>query len=415
MNQLEKNRDQDGKPNFATHVKTVAYALREALADLVASAGADPTQPQEMARRFDLNKNLTWKISRIICETDPMSTIPLLPGKSGMGILVRSLKAAGASERAVSCVHRALAEFDRMVNTHTGDRHTLEMMLGNLTRDGEQQRNEAHRKLAFRGNSAIWGVQARVQLTTNIIAPSSVAEDKVDLGWLSGLVDFRRLRPDVPWAIASARKFETNGKELAVGRIEAIDPRFAKEGDVPLLGDFCSQPIPEIRSVDVSEGTLRYELAEGPVGNTAAATCIVGLFGRAFITRYRYGVNTLGEHIARLSTPVELLIHDLFVHEDLDYAMNPEVTLHNQLPGGPMYPTSGRDVGRLPLQEQIIELGPGANGVLTPEVTQYRKMLHSVFERLNWDPARFRGFRFKQRFPPIPSLAILRYELPERV
>jgi len=413
MTKNQKISRDEAAPLFRKHVQSAMRALRDALAELLDSVGADPTKPQDMSRQFGLNKNLTWKISRILCEEDPCAAIPHIPGKSGLNIFIQSLRDAGAPKKAVEAVHEAANGFEDMVEVHAGDRATLEMMLGELTREGEQQRSEAHRKNAFLGNSAIWGIQARVQLTTNIIAPSEV-QDKVDLGWLCGLVDFRRLREDVPWAVASARKFETNGTELAVGSIESIDVRFAGKDDVPLMGDFCSQPLPETRSVPLSEGMLRYELVEGPVGKTAAATAVVGLYGRAFITRYRYGTNTLGEHIARLSTPAELLIHDLFVHRDLEYAMAPGIWLYSQLPGGPVYPEAGRDRGLLPVHERVIKLGRGLAGVMTPEIPRYKQMLKAVHKRLRWNADEFHGFRFKMRFPPVPSLAVLRYDLIER-
>jgi hypothetical protein len=313
----------------------------------------------------------------------------------------------------VAAVRLALKEYDRMVELHAGDRTTLEMMLGNLTRDGEQQRNESHRKLSYLGNSATYGVQARVQLTVNIIAPSHV-EDKVDLAWLCGLVDFRRLRYNIPWAVAMARKFETNGSSLDVGTIEPLDPDYADPGVAPLMGKFCSDPTPEVRAVQTSNDMLRFEIMDGPLGNTAASTCIVGLFGRAFITRYRYDTNVLGEHIARLSTPSEYLIHDLFVHEDLAYAFSPRISLYNQLPSAPEYPVSGRDQGLLPAEEKVVELGKGPSGLMTVEIPEYRSMVEGVYDRLGWEAGRFHGFRFKMRYPPIPALAVLRYDLTER-
>ncbi|MFH2115354.1 MAG: hypothetical protein ABIJ86_12695, partial [Spirochaetota bacterium] len=321
-----------------------------------------------------------------------------------------TLQKAGAPPRSVAAVRKAMKDFDQMVETHAGDRTTLEMMLGNLTRDGGRQRNESHRKLAYLGNSATFGVQARVQVIVNIIAPSKV-KDKVDLAWVTGLVDFRRLRYNIPWAVAMARKFETDGGGLDLGTIEPLDPEITGPDSVPLLKEFCSKPIPEVRQVSVSNDMLRYEIGEGSVGNTAAVTCIVGLFGRAFVTRYRYGSNTLGEHIGRLGTPVELLIHDLFVHQDLSYAFSPEISLYNQLPCAPAYPASGRDQGLLPVHEKVIELGQGLSGILTSEFPTYKSMIKSVYDRLNWKAEKFHGFRFKMRYPPIPSLAVLRYDL----
>ena len=160
------------------------------------------------------------------------------------------------------------------------------------------------------------------------------------------------------------------------------------------------------------DGVTRYELSEGPVGSTATTTCVIGLFGRNFVPRYRAPNDTRGEHFARLYTPVETLIHDLFVHKDLTYALTPQILLYSQMPGGPVFPTASRDRGLLNVQDPIINLGSGPVDVVTPEFPSYAKMIRSVFARLDWTPGDFRGFRFRLRYPPIPTLAVWRYELP---
>jgi len=170
-------------PSFEEHVRSAIHDLRVSLIEVVAAAGVDPAQPQEMARRLNLKTNLTWRISKFICEADPFASIPHIPGKQGLNIFLKAVQKAGADAEGLAAARKAMQDFDRMVEMHAGDRKTLEMMLGNLTRDGEQQRNEAHRKLAYQGISATCGVQARVQLTVNMIAPSPV-EGKVDLAWL---------------------------------------------------------------------------------------------------------------------------------------------------------------------------------------------------------------------------------------
>ena len=58
-------------PEFPEHLQTALQALRAAIIELLSAVGADPGKPQDLARRFGLNKNLTWKVSKIICESDP--------------------------------------------------------------------------------------------------------------------------------------------------------------------------------------------------------------------------------------------------------------------------------------------------------------------------------------------------------
>jgi hypothetical protein len=400
-------------PALRDHAKAIVLDVRAALAALLASMDVDPTLPQDMARRFGLNKMLTWKISKIIAEYDPFAAIAHFPGRSGLNIFCAAFDKSGASPKLIRSVRDAFEEYDRMVEIHAGDKATLEIMLGDLTTSQNQQRDEALRKLSFRGNSAIWGIQARVQLTTNFIAPGQES-DMMDLAWLSGLVDFRRLRQDAAWSVASTRKFQDDGSPLPVGTIEPIDSDYEHSDTVPLMKRFCSEPMPEIHTSLNADGMLKFGLVNGPVGNTAATTCIIGLFGRDFVRRTRSDNETIGGHIARLGTPVELLIHDIFIHESLDFALPPKIGLYSQLPEGPTFTGTDMNSGRLPILEKVIELGTGAAAATTPEMPDYAEMVKMVYDRLEWNPSQFYGFRFKLRFPPIPSLAILYYDLPDR-
>ncbi|HPF37810.1 MAG TPA: hypothetical protein P5081_10755 [Phycisphaerae bacterium] len=401
-------------PHFETHVVTVLGRLRAALADLFQAVGADATRPQNVARDFGLNKNLTWKISKIICEPDPASVVSYLPGRAGLNILLDTFKKRGAPVNTLKEVRDSLNEFEQMQKVHAGDRDTLEAMLGALSSGPDaQQANENQRKLAFRGNSAIWGVQARLQICVNIIAPSSDPAF-VDLAWISGLVDFRRLRREAAWAIASTRKVDDQGKSIPTGNIQSIDPDYSTNEDAPLMGEFCSDPTPELRLNLGADGVLRYELVEGPIGNTAATTCIIGIFGRQFVRRTRVPGDTIGEHLARLYTPAELLVHDLFVHEDLKNAHNPKIHLYDQLPIAPPYPIGGRDRGELPIAESVQSLGVGTRSAVVPEFPTYPAIIDAACKRLEWDPGAFRGYRFRLKYPPIPSVALFRYPLAEK-
>ena len=392
-------------------VVDAARKIQTAFADCLEAIGGDATRPQSVTRLLGLDKNLTWKISRLVCDENPASAVQYLPGKGGLKILISALTKAGVPADLLIAIRKSTEDFERLVDLHAGDRERLGVMLANVASEGQPERAEAHRKLSFRGNSAIWGVEAKVQICTNFIAPGT-DKRKVDLAWLSGLVDFWRLRRDAVWAMAAARKTADDGSPLPVGEIHAIDPEFDHPDKAPLMGDYCSRPIPEMGIELGKDGVTRYELSEGPVGSTATTTCVIGLFGRNFVPRYRAPNDTRGEHFARLYTPVETLIHDLFVHKDLSYALTPQILLYSQMPGGPVFPSSSRDRGILNVQDPIINLGNGPADVVTPEFPPYAKMIRSVFAQLDWTPGDFRGFRFRLRYPPIPTMAVWRYELP---
>jgi hypothetical protein len=401
------------RPNFEDHANQVLRQVRTSLADLVASVRADPANSQDMARRFSLNKNLTWKISKIICETDLYGTAQHLPGKAGMNIFIKAFAAGGASEETIQAVNVAMAAFEHLVERHSADRETFVLMLGNLSANCQQQQNEAHRKLAFRGNSAIWGVQTKVQMSSHFIAPSN-DDDLLDIAILIGLIDFRRLRGNVPWTIAAMRKVLDDGSEVPYDNIEPIDTTPSPAEGVPLMQEFSTGAMTDLRTYTDMKGITKLELDDGPVGNVGSATYVTGWYRRNVVSRFASKNNTRGGHTVTLSTPAELLIHDLFVHRDLEYALTPEITLHNLLPSGPQYSPVDPERGCLPVCEAIYELGGGPPDVMVPEIPNYRQMVNAVFSRLSWQPKDFFGLRFKLRYPPIPSVATMIYDLPEK-
>jgi hypothetical protein len=398
--------------NFADDAKGVFQEVRTSLGAFIESVGADPSQPQEMARRFGLDKTLTWKVARILGGDDTLAAAAHMPGRAGLLTFVEALERAGAPPERSASVRAAMDRFERLVNTHSGDRGTLEIMLGGVSDSLARKRNESFRKLAFQGNSAIWGVQARTQVSLHFVAPSASPE-LLDLAVVCGLVDFRRLRPDTPWALASRMQITDDGTPDFRHSVVPIDPELGPR-DMPLLRQFCSQPLADIRQVPAGADRVRYEFAEGPVGNTAAASCFLGWSVRGNVSRYRTELDQYGEHIVNLNTPVESLVHDLYIHRSLAFAIPPRVFVYSQMPGGPVYPRDGRDKGLLALTEEMIDLGAGPPDCTISSVPRCTQLVESAVKSLGHPLNDFHGFRYRLRYPPNPALVLFRYELPSK-
>ncbi len=401
-----------GPSEFIEEAKSVLQDVRSSLAALVESVGANATQPQEISRRFGLDKTLTWKIARVICDDDALAAAAHLPGKASVRNLVEAMERSGATSESTAPVLAAMDRFENLIATHAGDRGTFEVMLGGASDELARRRGEAARKLFYQGCSAIWGVQARVHTSLHFVTPSA-NPDCLDLGVVAGFVDFRRLRANVSWSVAARATFTSDGTPQSGGEIIPMDPSLAP-ADMPILRKFCSDPLPELRARAARNNITRFELAEGPVGNTAAATCVLGWVARGEVGRYRTEGDLYGEHIVRLSTPVEVLYHDLYVHRSLAFAMKPRIFVYSDLPGGPTFPFDGIERGILPVSEEIIDLGDGPPNAAAAEIPNYRQMVTSAVERMGYTLGDFHGFRFRLRYPPIPTLCLYRYELPER-
>ena len=400
-----------GRPDFDEHLRSAVQAIRSALIELFAEVGADATTPQAVARTYGLNKNLTWKLSKLVGLSDPVLVVPHIPGRAGIRILLKAMRRAGARDRTLASVDAAMDAFDQMIELHAGDRATLDLMLGSMGPQREAgEQAEATRKLAYQGNSAIWGLQARMRFASYFVAPHAGDPDRVDIALIGGLLDYRRLRPNITWPLFQGQRYQDDGSDLASARQPVpLDPEADPDG-LPLIRHLCSDPPPEIVTTPMPDGSL-FELAPGPVGMTAASTCIFGWMHRNVASSRRDARSRAGPISDGGCAPGSGRRRDLFVHDDLPVGLPPRPLLLGCMSGPVPNPALARPGDALPLAERVHEIGMKPSAAATPLIPEYPRMLEFAYERLGVDGEAFRGFRFVMKYPPIPSILVLRYDL----
>jgi hypothetical protein len=395
---------------FEEHLTSAFGELRRALEDAVGSVGVSPSVPQEVARRLGINRNLTWKISKVVGTSDLYQALQHLPGDEAIEILLQAIGRAGSSPDVIERVRAAQRGFSHVVEVHTGDRSTLELVLDSMG-GGPSERLEQSRKLAFRGNSGLWGVQARCRATTFLLAPSADDPEKLDTGRIGGMIDLRRLRSGVHWPLFRRRTYHDDGTPMPVdpGREIAIDPAYDQAEGPMLIGDFCTPGLPSISLTRERLGFV-YELGDGPIGNTGLCSCFFGAILRSGVPRYRTSEDRFGELFSEITLPIETLQLDLIVHRDLEFALSPQVVVRGQIAG---VHADGR-APEIPIGERPVELTGRPPAMHSPVVPRYDELLTRVFARGNWDRREFRAFRLLVQYPPMHSTVIVRFELPER-
>ena len=394
-------------PPFETHYPRSLESLRAALTELYLAVGADPDQPQDTARRFGIHRNLAWKLARIMRSQGPAGVLPYLPGNQGIERAIESFAKAGAPRERLEGLRRAQEEFEAMVATHAGDRATLELMLDSLGLEGEEDPLVTSRRLAFRGNSGIWGIQARTRLRADFLAPNPEANEQLDIAQVSGLVDLRRFRPDATWPLFYRQHYNDDGSR----RDHSLEPIGATDAQVSesmLWAEFCSDPRPEIRAIPTKLGT-RYELVGSTIGNRGMTTSVQGAVTRRFAPRYCDEQNTKGSLSAQINAPTEHLLFDLFLHEDLVDEVQPRVLV---LQADASSPGSYGEARRIPCSETLIHLTTVPPLVSTPSFRRYDELVQRVYEHMDWKPGEFRVMRFEMKCPPLNSVVLLEYDLP---
>ncbi|HLP83111.1 MAG TPA: hypothetical protein VK157_02075 [Phycisphaerales bacterium] len=400
------------KHTFRDEGQQIIHTLRRALTVVYDSVGANPAEPQEVSRRFGLDKMLTWRLSRLVCDEDIWEAMAHMPRRPSLQIFCTAMQKAGVDKPLVNEVINAYNAFEHFVDAHAGDRGVLEIMASGATRKPAAKRLEQFRREGFLANAAIWGVSARVHIAFRAMYPSTERPGFVDLVTVVGLVDFKRLRANVSWAAGGHGRWRTTpgGNTQMTHPSRALDAG-VKAGEVPLLREFCSQPLPEMHIRRDDPDNDFFMINPGPVGNTAAATVLLGWVDPVAAPMHGDVPNDTGEHGSRISTPAELFIHDLYIHESLQFAHDVNGFVFGQLPGGPRYPHGATDDTALPLGTEVMDLGVSPPAMTTPEMPRYEQLVRYALARVNSKPEDFRGYRMKLRYPPIPSMSLLRHPL----
>ena len=399
--------------DFAEHCRNCARDLQESLRSLYRETGADPARPQEVSRQFKLNKNLTWKIAKVLGTDDPIEAVPLIPGSEGMEILLTAMAAGGARAALVEGVRARLAAFEQMIETHVGDRATLELLMDGMSRGGRAL--ELSRKLAFRGNSGIWGLQARVRSMTQFIAPNRERPDRLDMASVGGLHDIRRLRPMQGWPLF--RFFNYGDRTPNDPQRRHMTPIEApSRADEPrlIMRSFCDPPGAEVRSIE-TDIDVSHELLDGPIGRMGEVTFVFGGIERAVFPRYASPGQAVPEHGelgALVTMPVEHALLDTMVHVDLLDAFIPELAVYGRPFGNLGLDPVTRENFRLPIDEPIGRIDLGRGSVASDLLPDQQRLVDTVFEQAGWSADDFVCFRAVVPYPPMPSTVMMRYRLP---
>ena len=392
---------------FQEDYERVMHGLRGSLASLLVGAGLDPTRPQEVARHLSVSRTLTWKASRVITAGDLYSVFPQVPGPAGMETLLAASASAGVKPEVLEAARSASSEFEQMVRTHADDRATMELMIDGLSSGGAlSEPLEASRKLAFRGNSGIWGVQAKIRLRTVFLAPNQLDPSQVDVAEVTGLIQFRRFRPDAVVPLFKRAHHTNDGEPIGL-HDEPLEPRSLENPHSRVLTSLSSSPIPTTRVVALAEGE-RHEVAEGLLGNRGAATLAYGALSRQFDSRYQSSTNRHRCFITDINAPAETLIFDLVVHKDLADEADWEALLFRA--ESPTMRTE--DATNFPTPESIQRVNGPPNRLLIPLLPNYGKMIESTCSRLRGEFTDYVGLRFEMKYPPMLLEIALRYELP---
>ena len=391
--------DDDFVPEFRAAIRH----LRAVLDAAIRGSGVEPDRPQEIARHCRLDKNLAWKVSRLIGATDPTDALRFVPGQNGLRIVAERLgEVAGSAAQAA--LLEAIDAFGRLTARHAGDRATLELLvLG--TGDGLPPADllEGARRQAYNGNSAILGYRARRQVTVWTCVPSSEQPGAVDLVEVGGLLGFVRLRSEVRVPL-----LRLPGALDSEPLVPADQPR-----GMPLLRPFCSVPLPRVER-HVGRDGESLELGAGPVGGTAREDCVFGLRAPLAPASHARGEPPTCALRLPLTTPVESLVVAILIDRELRWTPDPTPRLTGIVghPGSGPVDAAAHEGQRLPVERQLESTDDLVEALVAQDGEPLPETVRFVLRALGRGLGEFEQYRLELPFPPIPSSLAVRFARP---
>jgi hypothetical protein len=398
---------------FSVDAKRVVRGLQGGLGEILDALPSYLGRAQEFARFLKIDKQLAWRVVKVVGCTDPFAAGQYVPGQAAFKLFLQAVEKANVRAALIKNANEAFARFEELIQIHAGgDRGSLEMMLIARAKKDRKTADQSHRRMAFRGNSHIWGVQAKTHLKISIVQPSSES-DKLDIAVINGFFMLRQLRDGAPLSIARMKssEYDKNGRRLF--SYESIEPNAEQAHGIYLLSEFCSQPLPELLALDSDKGFVNYELKGRGIGDTFATTCVEGSVVRGVARRFRNEHNMYGENCANICIPTETLILDFIIREDTFGLLKPISLVYGENLRRTFYPAPNRERDLLDIHEPVTHLGRGTSVLHSSSVPRYASMGRYVFDKLGWEADRFDVYRFQLDYPVVPSTVVLRHDLPE--
>lgn len=387
---------------FEREAEVVLEELRPALAEIIQRLRPPVRRVADLRRLLNLGQKVSWGIFNAATAGDARALASLLPGRRAMERFFAASEQHGVAPESIERARGAFERFEESVARHAGSRDTFETMVAELgAGNGEPGSADLkHKRAVFRGMSQLWGRQARVCCSTEIMHPSA-STGMMDTVIIKGMVGLRRTRRAVPLQMMSRHwSWATPGEPAEPSPPEPLDPRETGPEAIGLLRDFCSQPLPEFQLRESRPGYRSHELVSRMLGAEGEVTYFTGEAFRADTAAPGSVPGSEATIAKTVDIPIEVYMGDILVHKSLWDTQAPEVRVFAcRLDGSKEYLESDL----LPLTEQAEYLGEGLYAARTMLMPRYTEMLSYAMERMGWKGEEFRVFRCRVDYPVLSS------------
>lgn len=388
----------DGDPpqhpgSLESAVIRVGEELVTRLNRLLAQVPGADSGPQRLATVLGIDKVLASRLLKAVRSPDAMSVMHRAPGPAPLRRVLQAVERHGVSRDDLAAAHSAVNRFEDLIRDGGGDRSSLEAILSAWVPDARREFELRRKQAAFRAMSQLKGVQVDAAAETAIFWPNENGTH-IDVVWIKAMIGLAQLRPGAAIKYTTKRGVESPTERRPL----TLDGEQVELFHSAMIGEFCSQPVPELTAKVVGE-TTHYLLDGLGLGNAVRlVTCEVN---RAEIARYV--PTSRGRRAwasAEIVIPAEFLQFDVLMHLDCYPGEHPDLRVYDTAALGPADrndPT--RDIDQFDLLDSVTQLGVGISRFGSGEVPSYRRILEHVCGKLGFDGSKLRGYRVASAYP----------------
>lgn len=394
----EKHRE------IARSAELLQSALKQALSEIQVGENS----ARSLARQLGVDKMLGSQAMRIAAATDTPDILSALPGERGTRTLMEGLKRAGAGANTVAKLESAVVELYRAFEQLNASPLQISAMAAAGRGTAAEQRHLAKmQKLYFESGIALRGEMADAIVVTWFVTPSKKDASLITLASLDMTVGFRTLRWLGPRIVHRGVSVD---HDCEAGDWSTVDQM--KSNSIPALVASASTPdigLGVVEAKRTQSGTL--VVADPDAHTSRALTLTFAEKLEAVGPFHATPEQRTGELSSQISFPVRQLYFDVMLDRTLP-AIEPTAALFFSATRGVEYGEFAdlqRFHGRIDAQFVRSTALPAASKV---DSKLHAKMLAHGAAMMDRPLEAFRCFRMHIPYPPSPSRAVVRWNLP---
>lgn len=397
-----------GQDRFTADTVEVIGAVRAVYARMIEENCPGSKAVSAVSSAFGIHRKLAWQLIKVAYAEDAFVAAKHMPSSKSVDALVKAAKLSGVAEDLLASIRETDEQFQALIETHASSKPEFDMLIESTYSVPDSGAEDRWRQQAFEGNSFTWGAHCKLLMAMCVLMPSEDREHFFHAAQIRGIMGFSQTRPGVRWVINQSVALDDDARhEQAMQRV-AIDPKAAAEHNgVPVLPEFCSDPMPALQRTPTPDGMMQDEFLSSEIGLLGERSLVTGELLRNIAPTHAMPNDKTAHFGTTVRTPAEMLQFDLFVHAGLFGDVERELCVFSDLASSAAFAESDR----LQIAGSIKKLGRGLDFAQSVDLPGYQAIAQSLFVRLGHDADEFELFRVRMAYPPMPTSVMFRHEL----